>query len=483
MSNMWDAVVVVVVADVKVVTNMPDMLTSAKRSSVAVQDDETISLDIEARSEKDYPAVQRRHRFSTVSSSGGSGRESPPQIVQYMRPPENLQSPNRLSVVEPPVRLVSQDEKREDVKGESVEVAERRIPVVVQPTHGCSSQGESRVHFRRKYSKKAQSDQDPIVVRRTRSSGGAWAFLRRTLLGVGGASPGMGGLEPEVANETDAPSRHRQSRRTTNQDSISAKRKVSRIIVEQIPEVPVTKVPHPPTQPQQSRRLGVQRSTSSAAAMSFLRRTFRRTSVRAQGRPKQRSKSHDFDVRKMSGERQPFDNNPNHPVQTNGYVAMQGSLSETVGTSTGDFFNKSQVSHLEDPDNSIHLSEKHTFHRYHLVSPDPRTYKDLPPPAPSVVAASNRFSTGGCLPFGSSQVGRCLSPIQPCLTPIQPCLGIQNGRGPPTHSSGHSSLASTVYHYPMRKVSRESRHDQMNKVHVAQKPKTVAKLSIRMKVR
>jgi len=56
------------------------------------------------RSDSYFNSLDRRsqcsgsHRYSSYSTNTlGSGRESPPEIVQYLRPPENLTSPNRES--------------------------------------------------------------------------------------------------------------------------------------------------------------------------------------------------------------------------------------------------------------------------------------------------------------------------------------------------------------------------------------------------
>lgn len=109
------------------------------------------------------------HRYSHYSSSVTSGRESPPRIVLYSRPPENLTSPYRESSPDPQQDLVQE------------------APIQTYPHH---HHHQSHPQVPRKYSRQSRNGVDAsqdesnsskvIVVRRTKSSGGPISFLRKS---------------------------------------------------------------------------------------------------------------------------------------------------------------------------------------------------------------------------------------------------------------------------------------------------------------
>jgi len=330
------------------------------------------------------------------TSSLGSGSESadqrrswkgsPPQIVKYRRPPENLQSPNRYSMVETldPVKAFA---PLASWKGEREEVGD----------------GVRKEPFRRKYSNKAQREQDTIVVKRTRADTGPWAFLRKTF------------LKGEELRPT------RPARRP------SPRKQAFPVPLVQVKDVPLATEPVPP--PVLARPVPtLRRSASSAAALSFLRKTFRRPALRPPARPTQRSKSHDFDVRSMASK-----GRPDTSITPVGSAARQ-----TRGRPVSENGKRPSL---------------------------PAASREVPPAPPSVAVA---VANSGCLPFGASPVGRCLSPLS-SFSPLRP--------------SGPVSFCTSVP-APLRTVtrSRDARYEQLAKVHVAQKPKTLAKLSVKIQV-
>ena len=117
----------------------------------------------------DTPQNLASHHQYSHYSSVNSGQDSPPRIVLYSRPPENLTSPNRESSPDPQQDLVQ----------------ETSIPTYYHHPH---QQSQSRVQ--RKYSRQSRNGVDAnqdennsskvIVVRRTKSSGGPISFLRKS---------------------------------------------------------------------------------------------------------------------------------------------------------------------------------------------------------------------------------------------------------------------------------------------------------------
>ena len=100
------------------------------------------------------------YRYSHYSSIN-SGEGSPPRIVVYARPPENLTSPYRESSPDPQQELVQ----------------DSNLPSL--PSEHCYHNN----HVQRKYSKQARSAEDSskvIVVRRSKSATGPLSFLRKS---------------------------------------------------------------------------------------------------------------------------------------------------------------------------------------------------------------------------------------------------------------------------------------------------------------
>ena len=125
-----------------------------------------------SRSRQNFDISNRNlgiHRYSHYSSVN-SGEDSPPRIVLYSRPPENLTSPNREASPDPHLDLVqgavSQSRREEEHF--------RQEPEYYYQQH-------SRVQ--RKYSKQARSSDDNnkvIIVRRTKSHSGPFSFFRKS---------------------------------------------------------------------------------------------------------------------------------------------------------------------------------------------------------------------------------------------------------------------------------------------------------------
>lgn len=132
------------------------------------------------------------HRYSHYSSAT-SGRDSPPQIVLYSRPPENLTSPNRESSPDPQADLVLQIlETRLALHQTSLHQREG-IQEADSTLQEQERTNNNHPRVQRKYSKhrigadgfstatSGEGESKPIVVRRIRSNSGPLSFLRKSL--------------------------------------------------------------------------------------------------------------------------------------------------------------------------------------------------------------------------------------------------------------------------------------------------------------
>jgi hypothetical protein len=156
------------------------------------------------RSRLNFDASPRNlgnYRYSHYSSIN-SGQDSPPRIVVYSRPPENLTSPNREASPDPHQELVQDS-----------------LPPTLH-------QFNNHNHVRRKYSKQARnSDENKvIVVRRTKSQSGPLSFLRKSFRRHSGKQQvvtcyKLAPTSPTVSNGADVPQRNGSRERVSRKFS------------------------------------------------------------------------------------------------------------------------------------------------------------------------------------------------------------------------------------------------------------------------
>ena len=170
------------------------MFNLFRRKSVTISKDYELEPKTRLSPTAEHSRHIGSHRYSHYSSVT-SGRDSPPQIVLYSRPPENLTSPNRDTSPDPQeltLQVQAQEPKQAHPHQQPNNFHKQQIVEATPP------------HFRiqRKYSRHARSGTDVLAttttaapstttarndikksssVRRSRSSSGPLSLLRRSL--------------------------------------------------------------------------------------------------------------------------------------------------------------------------------------------------------------------------------------------------------------------------------------------------------------